>query len=347
MGSSFANLTLRLLLAGVALAAACSADAQHAGRRPGEAILFSSPGGDDVSSNMPSLAPTPPGMLDFENAVQSPARKFGGGSDNGAPAPPPPSISPAQVQQMQRMLDERKNWALLTPEQILNLPTREKILGIQDRDALGRPKNESVVEQYYARQEVSRTRTNNDNYAALAPAQQWDISGGQSPQMGPNIWTPSGSRPDNSSFLNQFLNGTPDNRDAASQAPQSGWSKSFNLPAPPPKATPEQEAAMAQFRQLLQPHSPPGGTTKNPASDNPFFSPSTAHSSGPSTVIPIGASFTPLSSGIAMPEGPTPLPGLLGPTNVAASVFAPAWKPQPPPWMSSAPQPGVIPQRKF
>ncbi len=276
MGSSFANLTLRLFLAGLALAVACSAEAQHAGRRPGQAILFSSADDDDVSSNMPSLAAKPPGMLDFENAVQSPAPKFSGASDNGAPGPPPPAISPAQVQQMQQQLDERKNWALLTPEQILGLPTQAKILGIQDRDAFGQPKNESVVAQYYERQEMSRTRTNNDNYATAAPAPQWGILGGQKPQMGPNIWTPSGSRPGNSAFLNQFLNGTPDNRDAAAQTPQSGWSKSFNLPAPPPKATPEQEAAMAQFRQLLQPHSPSDGAAKNPASDSPFFSPSTA-----------------------------------------------------------------------
>jgi hypothetical protein len=347
MGSSFANLTLRLLLAGVALAAACSAEAQHAGRRPGEAILFSSPGGDDVSSNMPSLAAKPPGMLDFADAVQSPAPKFGGASDNGAPQPPPPAISPAQAQQMQRLLDERKNWALLTPEQILGLPTQAKILGIQDRDAFGQPKTASVVAQYYERQEMSRTRTNNDNYAAAEPAPQWGILGGQKPQMGPNIWAPAGSRPGTSSFLNQFLNGTPDNSDAADQAPQSGWSKSFNLPAPPPKATPEQVAAMEQFRQLLQPHSPPGGAARTPASGSPFFSPSTAHTPEPSAVIPIGASFTPLSSGIATPVGLTPLPGLLGPTNAAASMFAPEWKPQPPPWMSSAPQLGVIPQRKF
>ena len=344
MGSSYANLTLRLLLAGAALATACSTDAQRAGRRPGEAILFSSPDGDGVSSNMPSLAAKPPRMLDFESAAQSPAPKFGGASDNGAAAPPPPSISPAQVQQMQRMLDERKNWALSTPEQILGLTTQEKVLGIQDRDALGRPKNESVVAQYYERQEMSRTRTNNDNYAAAGPASQWGILGGQSPQMGPNIWIPSGSKPGNSSFLNQFLNGTPDNRDAASHASQGGWPKSFNPPAPAPKVTPEQETAMAQFQQLLQPNSQPDGAAKNPASDSPFYSPSAAHASA---VIQIGKSFTPLSSGIAAPVGLTPLPGLLGPTNAAASVFAPAWKPQQPPWMSSQPQLGVIPQRKF
>ena len=143
----------------------------------GQAIFFSSADGDGVSSNMPSLAAKPPEMLDLANAVQSPDAEFGRRVRNGAPAAPPPAISPAQVQQMQRLLDERKNWALLTPEQILGLPTQEKILGIPDRDAFGQPKNESVVAQYYERQEQSRTRTNNDNYGAADPAPQWDISG--------------------------------------------------------------------------------------------------------------------------------------------------------------------------
>ena len=155
MGSSFANLTLRLLFAGAALAVVCPAEAQHAGRRPGEAILFSSPDGDDVSSNMPSLAAKPPEMLDFENAIQSPGPKLGGASGNGAPAAPRPPISPAQVQAMQRQLDERKNWALLTPEQILGLPTQEKILGIRTA-SIWTAKKQSVVAQYYGRQEMSQ-----------------------------------------------------------------------------------------------------------------------------------------------------------------------------------------------
>jgi hypothetical protein len=41
------------------------------------------------------------------------------------------------------------------------------------------------------------------------------------------------------------------------------------------------------------------------------------------------------------------LPGLLGPTNTAPPMVAPEWKPQAPPWQSSAPQLGAIPQRKF
>jgi hypothetical protein len=107
---------------------------------------------------------------------------------------------------------------------------------------------------------------------------------------------------------------------------------------------------MDQFKQLLEPHTLPGDTAKAPLFGNPVFSsPSTAPNTAPeqSVVIPIGTSYTPLSSGIAMPTGVTPLPGLLGQNNTALPVLAPEWKPLLPPWMSSAPQMGVIPQRKF
>jgi hypothetical protein len=351
MGFSFANLMRWLLPAGVALVVAYTAEAQHAGQRPGQAILFSSADDDNVSSNMPSLVAKPPGLLDFANAVQSPAANLGAASETEPqPGPQTPAISPAQAQRMQRLLDERKNWALLTPEQILGLPTQEKILRIPDRDAFGQPKNETVVAQYYERQQQLRARTNNDNYGAADSAPRWDFSGSQELPMNPSIWTPAGGRTGNSPLMNQFLNGTPDNRATPAQAPERRWSKSFNLPASPPKPTTEQQAAMEQFQQLLRPHSLSGGTGKTPALGSPIFSSSSTAPSpvpGQSAVIPIGASFTPLISGIAMPAGLTPLPGLLGPTNAALPAFAPEWKPQAPPWVSSAPQLGAIPQRKF
>lgn len=163
--------------------------------------------------------------------------------------------------------------------------------------------------------------------------------------MNPGIWASATGKPENSALLNQFLNGTPDNRAGSFQAPENGWSKPFNLPASQPKPTPEQQAAVEQFQQLLQPHLPPASIAKAPTFGSPFFS--TASASEPATVIPVGASFAPLGSGIAQPAGLTPLPGILGPTNVVPAEFAPEWKPQSPPWESSAPQLGAIPQRKF
>ena len=351
MGFSFANLARWLLVAGVTLAVAFTAEAQRTGRRPGQAIVFSSPDENDVSSNMPSLTARPPEALDLENAVQSPASTSEAlrGTDV-LPPPPPPAISPAQVQRMQRRLDERKNWALSTPEQILGLTTQEKILGIPDRDTAGLSRNDTVVAQYLYRQEQSRARTNNAGYRAADLAPDRNFSGGQELQLNPNIWTPAGGKPEIPALMSQFLNGTADTRSAPTPAPASGWSKQFNLPASPPKATPEQQAALDQFQQLLKPHSTPVGAAKGPLFGGSIFSSSSlAHNPAPSqpAATPMGATFAPLSSGIAMPMGVAPLPGLLGPTNTALPLIAPEWKPQPPPWQSSAPQLGAIPQRKF
>ena len=99
------------------------------------------------------------------------------------PAPLPPAISPGQARQMQQLLDEQKNWALLTPEQILGPPTREKILGIADRDAFGQPKNETGMMQYLERQEQLRARTNDVSSDAADPAARRGFLGSMGPQV--------------------------------------------------------------------------------------------------------------------------------------------------------------------
>ena len=105
---------------------------------------------------------------------------------------------------------------------------------------------------------------------------------------------------------------------------------------------------MDQFQQLLQPHPASGGAAKGTALAQPDFFTSRHRARGrpPPAIVPIGVSYTPVSSGIGMPAGVPPLPSLFSPTNTAPA-FEPAWKPQPPPWASSAPQLGVMPQRKF
>jgi len=352
MDFCLSNLNRWLLIAAVAAVVAFSAHAQQTGRRPGQAIIFSSPDGDEISSNMPSLAAKLPGLLDFANTVQSAAPNFNTPSES-EPLPPPqqPALSPAQVQQMRRLLDEQKNWALLTPEQILGLPTQEKILGVPERDAFGQPKNETVVEQFYDRQEQLQARTNNyANYGGADSEPHWGPPDKQELQMNPNILAPAGSRLGNSTLLNQFLNGKPGNGAGQAKIPESGWSKPFSLPAPPPGPTPEEQAAMNQFNQLLQPRGVSVNASKTPALGSPVFS-SLSEAPNPAPgqlgVIPIGASFTPLRSGIPTPVGVPAMPGLLGQNNTAVPVLAPEWKPQLPPWMSATPQLGVIPQRKF
>ena len=76
---------------------------------------------------------------------------------NGPPdaAPPlsgPLTISPAEQAQAQDLSDRRKNWILMTPAEILGATTPEKILGIREYDAAGRPKNLTALERYTERQ---------------------------------------------------------------------------------------------------------------------------------------------------------------------------------------------------
>ena len=265
-----------------------------------------------------------------------------------------PAISPGQARQMQQLLDERRNWALLTPEQILGLPTQEKILGIADRDAFGQLKNESATTRYIERQDQLHARTNNVNSGRADPSSRRGFSAGMDPQkpqlINPGFWNPSGGRSGNPGLLEQIIGGTPDKRTDAAQSPKSIWQKSFSMPAPEPKPTPEQQVAMTQFRELLQPHSLSSGAAKASSFGTPtLVAPATAPKPAPETAPadPIGASFAPLSRGVTMPAGLTPLPGLLGPTNTGIQALVPEWKPQPPPWLSSTPQLDTFPQRKF
>jgi hypothetical protein len=195
-----------------------------------------------------------------------------------------------------------------------------------------------------------RSRTNTVNYGAADPASRRDFSGGTEPQVNSDFWNPAGAKPGNPGLMEQLTGATPDSGADTARTPKSIWQKSFALPESETKPTPEQQAAMNQFQELLQPHSLPGGAAKSTSMGSPLFSPqSIAPNPAPNqpAAIPMGASFTPLSSGVATPEGLTPLPGLLGPTSTGLPALVPEWKPQPPPWLSSAPQVDVIPQRKF
>jgi hypothetical protein len=347
MGFSVAQWNSCLLVIGVAVAA-FSAEAQPAGRRPGQAIVFSSPDGENVSSNLPSLTAKPPEMLDWVNAVPSPGANAGAAPAAELPVlPQVPAISPAQIQQMRRLLDERKNWAMQTPEDLLGLTTPKKILGVTDRDAFGRPKDASVLMQYFNRQDQSQSRTNNGHFGAMDLAGRLDPLNGQGSQFNPDIWSGPDGKAGDPALMNPFSTGATDKRGASARTPQNEWLKSFNLPQPPPKPAPEPQSAMSAFQPSLRRPAAAGGAAKATALGGPLFSsPGTAPLVAPPVTIPIGVSYTPVNSGIGMPAGVTPVPSLFNQSN-AASLFGPAWKAQPPPWASSGPQLGVMPQRKF
>ena len=341
MGFNFAYLKRVLPLAAV-LVVVFSVQAQHASFRRGQSILFSSPESDTVFSNMPSLSPQSP---DFGNTLQAPSSFNFSGPPVDTPLPPDmPVVSPAEALRMQDLQDRRKNWMLLTPAEILGATTPEKILGIQEHDAAGRPKNLTALERYTERQnQTPPVITNTDAFPT------WNFSDKQ-PDTSNSIPGGLGS-PDN--MASSLLNPAPENQTFPRQNENNNWSKLFRSPSPSPVVTMSQQTDMERFRQLLKPGSSSTAAPITP-SITPLLSsikislPQTALSSGlgQSALTPVGALFTPLNNGIGKPAEMPKLPSIWS-LSLTSPPSAAAWAPQPPPWLSPTPQPFAFPQRKF
>jgi hypothetical protein len=338
MGFRLAYLKRAVLMAVVLCAVVFPAPAQRAKSRPGQPILFSSPANENVFSNMPTLAPKPPELPGFGDTLQAPTA-FG---FDRPPADIPlpvgaPVISRAEAVRMQDQLDKRKNWTLMTPAEILGATTPEKVMGIQERDATGRPKNLTALERYNERQNQALPGNPNTNALSI-----WISPDKQSDPL--NFI--SGGLVNSNAMTGLLFNPAPDNQIAPGQNENSSWTRLFDS-SPPPAAAPPQQTSMERFRQLLKSGSSPAAAI--PALNNTKTPlPQTALSSGlgQSALTPVGASFTPLNSGIGKPAEMPKLPSIWG-LSLTSAPSAAVWAPQPPPWLAPTPQPFAIPQRKF
>jgi len=326
-----------LLLVVTIVTMVLSAGAQQSG----QPIIFSSPQSDDAQSVTPLLAqPISPPSL--PSTMQAPVSPF---SYNNTPLDNFPVLPPANTserQRMEKMLADRRNRSLITPEAIFGATTEESSRPAE-RDAPGQEKNQTQLEHYLDRENQSLTGLTNgwQNEQANSP---WDLTHGQ------DRLNPFDSRHPDTMDAAQNLNRL-FNRQQNGDAPQNqngivGWD-AFSMPAPQTAEKPnlEQMAAMERFHQLLEPSTTP----PSPSPQSAFFSApkvSDPNFTQPAFVVdPAGASFTPLSSGIGKPAGLTPLPGIT--THLSQPSAAPSWAPQSPPWVSQAPQPFAAPQWKF
>jgi hypothetical protein len=256
----------------------------------------------------------------------------------GSPAPPP--VSAAEARQWQRTMDEKKNWTLLTPEEILNLPTEEKIMGLPVPDD---QKNLSVEQRYLNRlddQARALSATNalrQQDATLLGPDANQDLPDGLNQDGHPygksnrpliDIW--------NKPFVSPY-----DKRREARQSPI--WNNSFAHPQLK-KIDPVQEAAMERFRILL------GSVTQEKLPEMQSAAPSAVPVSDPYMEVlpsfnPAGSSFTPLRETSSKPIGILPLPGIV--TRPITTTKPALYAPKLPPWLSGEmPTPGTQ-QRVF
>ncbi len=141
-----------LLLVMAICAMLLSAEAQQAG----QPIIFSSPQTGDAqpTASSPTTDNPPPGTL--PGLLQAPVSVFDfNQSGDRLPVPAAPGISPQQ-RRMQRLLEDRKNWTLMTPAEIFGVTATEKMLQPPERDALGREKNPTQLERYLERESQLR-----------------------------------------------------------------------------------------------------------------------------------------------------------------------------------------------
>lgn len=311
-----------------------------AAQQSGQAIIFSTPPPDDMQSAGPSLAPPAPAAVTLPGTMQAPVSPFSDAALNNNLILPPPPNSAGQ-QQNKQLLDDRKNWTLMTTEEILGVTQKP------EHDTLGQDKKSSQLERYLERESLSSNgRTNGwQNNQANSP---WNLPQGQ------ERTDPFDSRHNDAADASQnfdpgrFFNNQRSINATANQSGNAGWNP-FDTPSPqaPVKPNLEQQAAMERFRQLLAPS--PALTAES--APNSRFLPAPKAAPDPFltqpafTPNPAGASFTPLNSGISRPTGLTPLPGITTPVSHPATV--PSWAPQPPPWMAQTPPPFSGPQWKF
>ena len=333
MDSSFANLKWLLLFAAAMVAVVSPAGAQRVARS-GRPLLLSAPASDIVSSNVPSVTPKAPDLPAFSDTIRASGSSFSAPYDaTPQPAPAVPAITPTEVARLQALRDKSKNWAIMTPAEIIGVPTMEDMLGITKRDASGLAKKQSAVERWQDRQQNSRTNTVAANASPLAP----DLFGNQGSEWNPNrLNSPNGDLGTPTAMSPSMGNTTP------SQNPAAGG---LRWPAPRISTpTPKQLAAAEQFRHLLD-HPQMPSAARPATSGNSYPAPQTTPDPNWGKSPSAGSPSAPMVGAIGMPARVAPLPGILGQTNAPAAP--PSWKPELPPWMSTSPQLGVIPQRKF
>ena len=328
------------LLVVVLSALITTACAQTAGR----AIIFSSPESDAGQSGKFSLQPVNPQLTLFHDTAQAPVQLFDFSPPNDLPPAPVLPVFLPQQRMMQKLMGERQNWILMTPEEILGVTATDKTLQPQERDALGNEIKSTQLERFLQRERQLRNSPTNGwhNERAASP---WNFE--RNPDSGDKPDFGHDNPAEATRGFARLLNGQRNQDETAAPRQNSFWDAASQPSSPATtRADEDQLAAMDRFRQLLNP-SPV--ETSQPSSDSqllmtpkptvdPFFT-------RPDFIPnPAGASFTPLSTGIARPTGLTPLPDAV--TSLLPSVAAPARKLQLPPWLLQGPQPFVISQPK-
>ena len=129
--------------------------ARGGGGERGRRIEFSAPRSDEVTTNLHQLNSKKDSLKQLEEDLYKPLQSFSpkGSLDGVAPRPvrPPPRAA-TENKRVKDLLERRKNWVFMNPDDLVNAPTLEDMLKNHEFGAEGDDKKElAPVQSFYHR----------------------------------------------------------------------------------------------------------------------------------------------------------------------------------------------------
>ncbi len=250
---------------------------------------------------------------------------------------PPPDVNSA----WQKGANDRKNWTLMTPEEIMGVQTPEQIFGLTEQDP---DKNLSPEQRYLKREEKATTDAANNILASDNIFSHKNLGLFDRPDANDSSIAGGGKKDgvEASDFSRIF--GSSQNSLFGQKTSNAKLGQAIN-PIATAKAKLDEDAEMARFRALIGEVPQPGTPTTTPM---PLSAPSPSLQPL-SQFDPFGH---PLASSqpkdLSQPSSVTPLTEYTGSYTPVKKAKRPSWEAQPPPWLSGGSTPPTgLPVRKF
>jgi hypothetical protein len=155
MSSTLSSRRICVGLAVLACSAMAAGTAPAGGKERGRPIEFSAPKSDEVTTNLHQLTSKKDGLKQLEEELYQPLQSFAPKSSlDGVAARPyrPPARSAIDNKRVKELLDRRKNWVFMDPNNIMGAPTLEEMLKAPELGPDGKEQKElSAMANFYQR----------------------------------------------------------------------------------------------------------------------------------------------------------------------------------------------------
>ena len=307
-----------VVVTGLCALAVCGARA--ADRTGGKPIEFTAPRSDEVTTNLHQLTSRRDGLKQLDEDLYQPLQQFNPKSSlEGVSAPFPHRPAPPLIESKRAkdLLERRKNWVFMRPEDLVIEPTVEDILKAPDFGTDAREKTDfGPLRQYYERAATKRATSNRPGESTDA-----DLFGPvKKPNPGEEIGAqndaslPTGLKESAQALTKMFGIDKTDDASARVGA-RSSYSDPFGLSVSTPSKAQVQEHKkyMDDYRSLVDP------TWHPAAAADPFSKPA----GFPETLHPAKSPV----SGFATAASPATHHGLDAQADILHPILGPAGLP--------------------